>query len=156
MNRQLIRHKMTSLLVMLMLLISTSSFADGVVSFGPQETRMNGSIKYSVIGKYNALSLSAIRCIKTYLQMTNPRSSEQWQPLLTALNSIAIDTHLSHVLDLNLPSPAVKYTEELVPDDAMVKIDVNLLGNQMVVQKMIVEMMPNLSECLPELTALHQ
>ena len=63
-----------------------------------------------VIGKYHALSLSAIRCIKTYLQMTNPRSSEQWQPLLTALNAIATDTRLSHTLDLALPDPAAKYT----------------------------------------------
>lgn len=32
----------------------------------------------------------------------------------------------------------------------------NLLANKMVAQKMVVEMMPNLAECLPQLTALHQ
>lgn len=33
---------------------STRSQARGLVTFGPQETKINGSIKYSVIGRYNA------------------------------------------------------------------------------------------------------
>jgi polyisoprenoid-binding protein YceI len=30
------------------------SYADRIITFGPQETKINGSIKYSVIGRYKA------------------------------------------------------------------------------------------------------
>jgi polyisoprenoid-binding protein YceI len=54
MHRSLIRNKIILMLVMFTVMTSGFSFAAGVVAFGPAETKINGSIKYSVIGQYNA------------------------------------------------------------------------------------------------------
>ncbi len=54
MYRYLIRNKIILALFMGVIMASSSSFAAGVIAFGPQETKINGSIKYSVIGRYNA------------------------------------------------------------------------------------------------------
>jgi len=40
--------------MLMMIMLSSSAFAGRVVNFGPAETRIDGSIKYSVICKYKA------------------------------------------------------------------------------------------------------
>lgn len=47
-------NKTLVILALAFIFSSGNSFADQVIEFGPQETAMTGSIKYSVVGKYTA------------------------------------------------------------------------------------------------------
>ncbi len=107
-----------------------------------------------VLGKYNELSLSALKCIKTYLQMVNPRTAEEWQPIQESLLAIARDSRLSTLLDLALRDEMAD-CGEVRPEDGRVRVDCGLLGNKAVVQRLVVEMLPNHRECLEEVALLH-
>jgi hypothetical protein len=109
-----------------------------------------------VVDKYNALSLSVIKCIKTYIQMINPKGREDWLHIEASLLAIAKNTHLSDQLNLAIPNSYEDYKKDMQFDDQVLRVDMNMLANRMVVQKSIVELLPNHLECLEEVTTLQQ
>lgn len=55
-----------------------------------------------VVRQYNELSFSALKCIKTYIQMVHPHSREDWQHIEVSLLHILQKVHLAGVFDLQL------------------------------------------------------
>lgn len=66
-----------------------------------------------VVDKYSALSLSAVKCIKTYIQIVNPKSREEWLHIEASLLSICKNTRLSDLLDLSIRNRYINYQDPI-------------------------------------------
>ena len=87
--------------------------------------------------------------------MVNPRTVEEWQPIQNCLLAIAQNTRISTLLDLSIPDKFAEDNAEVRPEE-VVRVEGSLLGNKMVVQKLVIEMLPNHRECLQELSVLYR
>lgn len=87
--------------------------------------------------------------------MVNPKSREDWLHIETSLLSVSKNTRLSDQLNLKIHDKCQSYKEPVEFDDREIKVDINLFANKMVIQKSIVEMLPNHLECLEEVATLY-
>jgi hypothetical protein len=70
-----------------------------------------------VVDKYTSLSLSVVKCIKTYIQMVNPQTREEWKHIENSLLSIAKNTRISDQLPLDMKDKYLAYNEPVVFED---------------------------------------
>lgn len=52
------------------------------------------NLEKAIIGKYSQLSLTALKCIKTYIQMADPREEAEWADIEETLMRIIENTLL--------------------------------------------------------------
>ena len=74
MNRYQFLYVKVILMLVMLVFANTHSYASGLIAIGPKETRINGSIKYSVIGKYIA-QFSAFQGTITFDEQSNKLQS---------------------------------------------------------------------------------
>lgn len=96
-----------------------------------------------VIDKYNNLSFSAVRCLKTYIQIVNPKSEQSWAFIEDALLNILRNTHLSDLVDLNIPNEFEDCSKPIELQDSLVRVDTGKLANKITVQKSVLDILPN-------------
>ena len=70
-----------------------------------------GLLEGLIVDKYHQLSYSATRCLKTYIQMRNPKSKEDWQHITDCLLRVLANTRLSDLIALSLEDPFQNYNQ---------------------------------------------
>ncbi len=58
-----------------------------------------GNLQKTIIGKYGPFSITAMKCIKTFIQMVNPRERSDWETIENTLVRIMTDTQLRELLE---------------------------------------------------------
>ena len=76
-----------------------------------------GLFENMVVDKYTSLSLSVVKCIKTYIQMVNPQTREEWKHIENSLLSIVKNTRISDQLPLDMKDKYLAYNEPVVFED---------------------------------------
>ncbi len=61
------------------------------------------NLEECIINKFSAMSYTAMKCIKTFVSMTNPKKSEEWDPIEQTLVKILSNTHLRDLLNNGNP-----------------------------------------------------
>ena len=70
--------------------------------------------------------------------MVNPKNSEQWLHIEESLLAIARNTYISDQVDMNIQDKYEEYQNPIEFEDEVLRVNLSLFSNKMVVQKNIV------------------
>ena len=89
-----------------------------------------------------------MRCLKTYIQIVNPKSEQSWAFIEDALLNILRNTHLSDLVDLNISNEFEDCSKPIELQDSLVRVDTGKLANKITVQKSVLDILPNHEKCI--------
>lgn len=116
-----------------------------------------------IIGRYDWLSMIAIKGFKSFVQVLNPQTEEEWNNFTQVLLRVIQDCRLSAIEGIQKTSEVVgpsKNFLELVTHSRGIKevgepLNIQQITNQLLVQKQCLELLPNDMQCLRTLLDIY-